>query len=895
LVTDASFAQTDWHATSAWYGHAPFAFWLVQALQPRLVVELGVYAGFSYFTFCEAAEQYAPNARLVGVDNWEGDVHSGPLESGARRQVEARNKLYSPRSLLMASTFDDAVESFSAGEIDLLHIDGLHTYDAVRHDFETWLPKMSRKGVVLLHDSEVREEGFGVWQLMGELETQFPIFRFTHDHGLGIIGVGGELPPPVGELLAAAADANAHAAICGAYELLGSRLQRGRTSVTRASHTPVAHGWGSDRLRETLELRARLRDSESLLRAIEASRIWRLSAPYRRAATTLRRWRESRRLRGPRAGPVAVDAWPREAGADDQGQVAGPSTYQDWVRRYDTLGDDDMAGMRELARSLATGPLISVVMSVVASTPSHAAASIDSLLEQVYANWQLCVTDDGPGAPTVRSLLDDYARRDPRIDPVVVDESANMVLDRTKGDVVALLDAGDVVRPHALLLVAKRFADDPELGFVYSDEDLIDDALVRRNPYFKPDWNPELLRAQNYVRHLSAFRAGLAQQVGGFRPEFARSQDWDLALRITAILEGAQIGHIPHILYHARSNPSPDVTAEAAAIDLESRLGAQGTELVADHLRHRGVSGVVVTAGAHQNVRYYPPGDRPLVSFVVPTTMRSGLFEGMIAGLENTAYEPVEIVRVATSGAILGSPPLSELLPSNARALDVELVEGDFNFSCAVNLGCAAAAGALLLIINDDIEFLHPDWLEIMVGHITQPGVGVVGPLLLGPDERVQHGGVLLGAPDKGPVAGHLYRGATLADPSYAGRLRLNQDLSCVTAACMLVRREAFDELGGFDEEFAVAYNDVDFCLRLRMAGWRIVFTPDAMLTHVESASFGAHWLGRAGEHRQDVAEMRRRWRHILGADPAHNPNLALNWREPWRPAFPPRVPYPWR
>jgi GT2 family glycosyltransferase len=889
-----------WVVTSAWYGHAPFAFWLVEALQPRLVVELGVYEGFSYFTFCQATEHYAPAARVVGIDNWEGDEHAGALEAGARRRVETHDELYGSRSSLVASDFDAAADRFSAGDIDLLHIDGLHTFEAVRHDFEAWLPRMSDKGVVLLHDSEVRERGFGVWRLLDELEGAFPVFRFTHDHGLGVVGVGRELPARIRTLLEAGHDEPSRTAVRSAYELLGSRIAvRTAASTPSLRQSRPAPESGSDRMRETLELRARLRASETLLSAIESSRTWRLTGPYRRGVATVREFHAALRRSVLLRVPVRLEARRKHYAAERAREwEEGSSAYANWIRTYDTFDAADIAGMHRLAASLQTsGPLISVILRVFDAHPRHLEQTIDSVIGQAYGNWQLCVADDSSTDPAVRSLLRSYADRDGRVDLVLraetggISAASNSALEIAEGDVISILDQDAVLSPHALLLVAKRFVDDPNVGFVYSDEDVIDEGGVRSAHHFKPDWNPELLRSQSYPTRLAAFRVTLAREVGGFRSEFDGNQDWDLVLRITALLDDVQIAHVPHVLYHRRSSPAWAVWG----VDAKPYARSGGRAAVKDHLGRLGVRGSVADAGADQNVRYEVPAEAPRVTLVVPTTMRFGLFDALVAGLHNTPYRPLELVRVATAGAILGSPPLEAAMPSGAVAVDVELEAEGFNFSRAVNLGCAAASGSLLLILNDDIEILHADWLDIMVGHVTQAGVGAVGPLLLASDERVQHAGVMLGDPVDGPLAGHLYHGSTLIQPSYWGRLGLNQDLSCVTGACMLVRREAFDDVGGFDEAFAVAYNDVDFCLRLRERGWRIVFTPDAMLTHVESASFGSHARGRSVAHQRDVDEMRRRWRHLLGSDPAHNPNLALDWVRPGELAFPPRVSYPWR
>ncbi len=896
LVTDASFATPDWTVESTWYGHAPFASWLVEALSPRVVVELGVFRGFSYFTLCQAAARHAPDARIFGVDTWEGDEHAGTLEPGVRDMVEAHNERY-PRSTIVTASFDEAAGRFGNGEIDLLHLDGLHTYDAVRHDFETWLPRMSTRGVVVLHDTEVSERNFGVRRLMDDLEVTFPSFRFTHDYGLGVVGTGTELPMSVRTLLEANDDEALRVAVRDAYELLGSRIGHRRGVSDSLPEPRATRGVGYDLLRETLELRVRLRTSEDVRHVMESSRSWRITSPLRGATDVSRRWRSSLRRGILLHVPISLDRrrafYAAQRASEWRG---GRHAYSNWIDTYDALSAVDVDGMQRLAKSLPSMPSISVVMPVFDPELRHLEAAIGSVLAQAYENWQLCVADDYSRNPAVRSLLESYARRDPRVELVFretnggISAASNSALELAKGEVVSLLDHDDVLRPHALLLVAQRFAENPHLGLVYSDEDMINDAGVRKTHYFKPDWNRELLRSQNYLCHLASFRTELAQQVGGFRNEFDGAQDWDLALRLTERLDDEQIGHIPHVLYHWRTTS----TSVTSPTDAKPYALPAGRAAVRDHLRRIGVSGAVVRAGIHQNVRYDPPADCPLVSVVVPTTMRDGLFDRFAAGLAATTYEPVELIRVARLGTIAASPPLP-VTAHGRPSLDVELEHGAFNFARAVNLGCAAASGKLVLIVNDDIEVMHPDWLEIMVGHVSQPGVGAVGALLLYPDERVQHAGVLLGSPEKGGVAGHLYLGATLADPSYAGRRGLNQDLSCVTGACMLVRKEAFDEVGGFDERFAVAYNDVDFCLRLRERGWRIVFTPEAILTHLESASFGSHSKGRSAEYQEDVAEMQRRWRHRLRIDPAHNPNLALDSIEPWRLAFPPRVSYPWR
>jgi GT2 family glycosyltransferase len=894
LLTSASLMIPDSPARSAWRTHAPFAFWLVEALSPKVIVELGVYGGFSYFTFCQAAGLYSPSAALFGIDTWKGDEHSGAVPPDMRRHVEARNESFASRSTLVTSTFDEAVDRFAEGEIDLLHIDGAHSYDAVRHDFLSWLPKVSSRGVVLLHDTEEHGGGFGVWRLMDELEAQYPCFRFVHGHGLGVVGVGSELPAGPRALFEAADTPDTCRVVREVYALLGWRVGTGHGTTARFWEYGRPAGEGADRLRASFEARARLRRAESTIAAMRVSHSWKVTAPLRAGVAAARNAQTMVRRVVGAALPVNRESR-REAEADRRQREyqTGPRAYANWVRDYDTLDASDRAGMKELASSLPARPLISILMPVFDPDVEILESAVASVLEQAYGNWQLCIADDGSTDPAVRPFLESCPGGDARIEVVYrkanggIAAATNSALDLARGEIVTLLDQDDRLRPHSLLLVAQRMTETPELGYVYSDEDVIDENGVRLSHHFKPEWNPELLRSQNYLCHLSAFRADLVRRVGGFRSEFDGSQDWDLALRITELLREDQIGHIPHVLYHWRAAGPTSTASDAYAKPYALRAGRAA---VTNHLERAGIAADVAPADIHLNVRYAVPLEPPLVSVIVPTTMEEDRFETLVRGLSGTEYRPIEVIRVATQAAI-DAAPLEVAVPPDLLGRDVPY-SGEFNFSRAVNLGCEAAAGPLMLLVNDDLEVLHTDWLGLMVGHVLQPRVAAVGALLLYPNERVQHAGVLLGA---GHGAAHLYLGASIADHGYSNRLRLNQDLSCVTAACVLLRKEAFDQVRGFDESLAVAYNDVDFCLRLRQAGWRIVFTPEAILFHHESASFGSHSKGRPEAYDREVAELQRRWGPVLRADPSHNPNLALDSIHPWHLAFPPRVQYPWR
>jgi GT2 family glycosyltransferase len=638
------------------------------------------------------------------------------------------------------------------------------------------------------------------------------------------------------------------------------------------------------------------------LESVYASTSWRLTAPLRgfssshgRAAAVLRTalrlayWtatlRLPRRLRSLRAA--------REAARRDDRRRRELS-YERWIELYDTLTSDDLGALRSLANALDETPLVSVVMPVFDPPEWALVEAIQSVLDQVYENWELCIADDASTEPHVRRVLDAYARRDPRIRVVYrasnggISAASNSALEIAQGELVALLDHDDVIRPHALLLVVREFAADERVGFVYSDEDQIDEHGRRYGHNFKPDWDPTLLLSQNYVCHFAVFRIELVREGGGFRSEYDGSQDWDLALRVSSMLPSEGVAHIPHVLYHWRAIPGSaalGVAAKPYAVDA-------GRRAAADHLRGRGQRCYLVPVGTHQSVRYALPDPPPSVSAIVPSTGDPTLLDACIRSLlDDTDYPSLDVVVVVSEEARVRQRRYLTELERDPRVHLHTYAERAFNYAWAVNFGAAKAAGELLLLLNDDIRAARDDWLEAMVGQVLQDGVGAAGALLLYEDRTIQHAGMLLGAGD----AKHLYRRRPAGIAGYVNRARLPRGVSAVTGACMLVRRELFVALDGMDEALEVAYNDVDLCLKLRRAGWRIVFVPDAILYHRESASFGSLTLGREDAFSAERRRIRTRWHDEVEDDRFHNPNLALDAAYPSRLAFPPRRPYPWR
>jgi GT2 family glycosyltransferase len=438
----------------------------------------------------------------------------------------------------------------------------------------------------------------------------------------------------------------------------------------------------------------------------------------------------------------------------------------------------------------------------------------------------------------------------------------------------------------------REFESDPDVGWVYSDTVVVDADREPVGHYFKPDWNPALLLSQNFLCHFSAIRMDLVRDAGGYRSEFDGSQDWDLALRVTERLAPTGVAHIPHVLYLWRAIPG---SVAADGVDAKPYAADAGRRAVEEHVRRIGAAGYVVPVAGHQSVRLVTPRPQPRVEVVVPSTGRRALLQPCVEGvLSRTAYDELHVTVAVPEDAYTTTADrdLLQEIEGDVRGRVLPYPQRPFNFARIVNEAFAACDAPLVLLLNDDTQVLDPDWLDYMVGYALLERVGAVGSLLLYEDGTIQSAGMLVGA--RG-AAEHLYHHRGPHVFGYSDRARVPQDLTVVAGSCMLVRREAFEDVGGWDERLPAAYNDVDFCLRLHARGWRVVYVPDAAIVHHESATFGQHQQGREGEHHADLARLSERWGDVLHSDPMHNPNLELDASHPERLAFPPRSSYSWR
>jgi GT2 family glycosyltransferase len=551
-----------------------------------------------------------------------------------------------------------------------------------------------------------------------------------------------------------------------------------------------------------------------------------------------------------------------------------PVRYDKWILKNEP--DPEILRRQRSAR-FPHQPLISVVTVAYSRRREFLDAMIRSLVNQTYENWELCIVGGGGENAGMQALLGAWEATDSRIkvrclrEERAIAENSNAALALATGEFTAFLDQDDTLAPFALYEIARAVNRHPDADFLYSDEDKLNDKTGERyEPHFKPAWSPDLLRACNYIAHLTVVGRRLLDQVGGFRTGFEGAQDYDLILRAT---ERARcIVHIPHVLYHRR------MPADSAAGHSEARLPAHESarKALREHLGRCHLPGTVRNSKALGifSVRYALP-KRPLVSIVIPSREHVDTLRQCLNSLWLTDYAPVEVIIVENGSH---DPRTHDYYATLARLPNVKVVifSGPFNHSAAVNFGVSHSTGEILLQLNNDIQAINSDWLERMLDHALRPEVGAVGAKLYYPDNRIQHAGVVVGMAG---VAGHCHVGADGESCGYAGRLVATQNCSAVTGACLMTRRDVFDEVHGLDEEYPLDFNDVDFCLKIRERGYLNVWTPLAELYHFESLTRGkARARDKKAILEAAVRRFQTRWSDfLLNGDPYYNPNLTLH------------------
>jgi glycosyltransferase involved in cell wall biosynthesis len=666
------------------------------------------------------------------------------------------------------------------------------------------------------------------------------------------------------------ADARRRAAVLAA-ELEGLRAQAAGSE------------WLAGRI---FELEAQLAATSDELQHLRANRTVRRALQVSGVLGRLRL--RARRLAG--RAPASEPAGPGEAWADPLQQFPEDRRYPTWVTAYDIVDDEARAAIRRRLDGLSSPPLVSVILPVY-NTPEHyLREAIDSVRAQLYTNWELCIADDCSTSAWVPKVLEEYAALDPRIrftrreQNGHISEASNTAVAMTTGAWISLFDHDDIMAEHALALAVLALVEVPDAGILYSDEDHIDDDGNRSAPYFKPEYDPILLLGQNYFSHLCMLRRDLVEAAGGYRKGYEGSQDWDLVLRVVEQLEPSQVVHVPHVLYHWRVHPG----STASSISAKPYAALAARQSVSDHLDRTGRRGKVLPLGrsGFNRVRWDLPEELPLTSVVVLPRAPGQMPRCVDSIVARPSFLETELVLIDDGEQ---RPPLRAFLRDRQ---DVRVVEDTRSVSDAAlrNAGARASRGDVLCFVHDDVEVLNDTWLEEMIGLLFQPGIGAVGAKLLYPSGKVQHAGIVMGI---GGAIGHVGRFTDRIEPGYFGRAMLSQTFSAVSWACMVVRREAFEAVGGFEEEhLSGAFADVDLCLRLGEAGWRVAWTPNAELIHHESPTDPPETDPQnAVRLAREIRYLHTRWPAVTANDPAYNPNLSLA-HETWPLAWPPRVSY---
>lgn len=545
--------------------------------------------------------------------------------------------------------------------------------------------------------------------------------------------------------------------------------------------------------------------------------------------------------------------------------------YQQWIKTVESDSRKLLESSCNSTQWTQSHPSFSIIMPVYNSNMTFLTRAVDSVRAQLYPNWQLCICDDASTNSNLRPYLQHLTSSDPRIRVTFRDQNghiaaaSNSAIELAQGDFLSFLDHDDELEKHALYLVADDILRHPETNLVYSDHDKIDTNNIRFDPYFKPDYNLDLLRSQNYIDHLASYRTSLVRSLGGLRTKYDGSQDYDLVLRTVDASRPNQIRHVPHILYHWRAIPG----SIAFSSREKSYAPARSRAALEDHLSRRQLKAQVLPAHPDfslHRVKYEMPSPAPLVSIIIPTRDQAELLQQCVDSIIiGTDYPSIEVIIVDN---LSQEPETAQLLERATADKRVRVVKYDlaFNYSAINNMAANIANGKILCFLNNDVWCVNADWLEEMVRHATRPEVGAVGARLLYPAGYVQHSGIIAGY--RG-LAGHAFRYLPQDMLGPWARAVLIQNYLAVTGACMLIRKDLFFEVGQFNQsDLPVVFNDVDLCLRLHEAGYRNVFTPYAELTHAESTT------RKTLAYEFENQYFRSRWSEFIVSDPYFNPNL---------------------
>ena len=548
--------------------------------------------------------------------------------------------------------------------------------------------------------------------------------------------------------------------------------------------------------------------------------------------------------------------------------------YLNWIRE-----NEKNKHVEYIPGTYTDTPLISIIMPVYNTPIQYLRKALDSVIEQSYPNWELCIADDASDDNHILNLLRDYAEKNNKIKIKFRDVNGNIswasntALELATGEYVTFLDHDDMLAPNALLEVIKVINGKPDVKFIYSDEDKIDEKGRRFNPHFKSGWNPDMLLSQNYIAHLTVIKKSILCEVGAFKIGVEGAQDYDLYLRVTDKLVASEIVHIEKILYHWRAFEG----STAFNPKIKSYTTEAGLQALKDRFTEKNIP-VTVEQGLVPNTFKvnYSIGKEPLVSLIIPTRDGYDILSMCINSiLSKTIYKNYEILIIDNQTTDLKTLKYLDELKDEHSHIRIIQYNKKFNYSTINNFAVSQANGEIIGLINNDIEVISNHWLTEMVQHALRDDIGAVGAKLYYDDDRIQHAGVILGI---GGVAGHSHKYLNRNTHGYFSRLSIIQNYSAVTSACLVMKKSLYVEVGGMNEkELEVAFNDVDLCMKICEHGYRNLWTPYVELYHHESVTRGPEdSKEKVARFAKEKQYMQKRWKEKLIKDPYYNSNLTL-------------------
>ncbi len=883
-----------------WYGHRHFAYELIRNLKPNIVVEIGTHRGTSFFSFCQAVKDGGINTKLYAIDNWKGDEHSGFYGNEVFEEVnEIKNKYYKDQKIkLLRKTFDEALSEFSDKVIDVLHIDGFHTYDVVKHDFERWRNKVSDQGIILFHDIKVIEDDFGVYKLWGELKSKYKTIEFFHSFGLGVLFKNKNRQ--ANEFLKL--EKNLQMRYSYEYEMLRNQAIQGMDknlqSVSQLINLNKNNEEDIKKLRNEVKTLTEVKlQLQSILDNIISAKTFKLWQGFNKTKKIAKK-----ALHDPRKiikigriffqeGPRGIEKRLANMEVVKNNVLNINQRYQNWFMEH-YPSEEEISRQQNDNGNLKYSPKISLITPVFNTPINFLAQCIESLINQTYNNWELCIADDASYDNAVREKIKEYAEKDKRIKYILgeknghICEASNSALSLAKGEFIGFLDHDDILWPNCLYEVAKVINKNRDVEFIYSDEDKLDyDGFTHIDPFFKPDWSPDFLRSLNYITHFAVIKKSLIHKVGAFRKGYEGAQDWDLFLRATLETEKKNVKnkiiHIPSILYSWRKSSLSTSSPEHIQTIKKYAINNQKKVLESD-LANRKLKGKVISTEylGLWRVKYNIIGN-PLVSIIIPTKDQYELIKPCLESIiEKSTYKNYELIIVDTGSKNKDIWKLYENVQNRYAQTKVIHWKNSFNFSSVCNYGSKNSNGEYFLFLNNDTEIVTTTWIEALLEHAQRKEVGAVGAKLLYPDNTIQHAGIVFNPKftlDGLILPSHIYKNYQ-NNVDYAqlnGGIYGTANYIAVTGACLMIDSKKFKAVGGMNSSYKLAFNDIDFCLKLLVKGYQNVYTSHGVLIHHESAT-----MKRPGDSdrnmlffKQELELLHKKWKHLIYNDPYFNRN----------------------